>query len=46
MLGPSPEASLAAPYLSMMRREALADQVNSAMLCEPFIYTAYMCTAY
>ncbi|KAG8734188.1 hypothetical protein FRC11_009844 [Ceratobasidium sp. 423] len=32
MLGPSPEASLAAPYLSMNRREAVADQVNSAML--------------
>lgn len=32
MLGPSPETSLAAPYLSMSRREALADQVNSAML--------------
>ncbi|CAE6517004.1 unnamed protein product [Rhizoctonia solani] len=32
MLGPSPESSLAAPYLSMGRREAVADQVNSAML--------------
>ncbi|CAE6508593.1 unnamed protein product [Rhizoctonia solani] len=32
MLGPSPESSLAAPYLSMSRREAVADQVNSAML--------------
>ncbi|CAE7106658.1 unnamed protein product [Rhizoctonia solani] len=32
MLGPSPESSLAAPYLSMNRREAVADQVNSAML--------------
>ncbi|QRV99970.1 hypothetical protein RhiJN_27989 [Ceratobasidium sp. AG-Ba] len=32
MIGPSPENSLAAPYLSMARREALADQVNSSML--------------
>ncbi|CAE6414097.1 unnamed protein product [Rhizoctonia solani] len=32
MLGSSPESSLAAPYLSMSRREAVADQVNSAML--------------
>ncbi|KAF8758594.1 hypothetical protein RHS01_02584 [Rhizoctonia solani] len=27
MLGPSPESSLAAPYLSMSRREAVADQI-------------------
>ncbi|KAF8609965.1 hypothetical protein BDV93DRAFT_3597 [Ceratobasidium sp. AG-I] len=32
MLSSTPEATLAAPYLSMKRREALADQVNSAML--------------
>ncbi|KAG8694038.1 hypothetical protein FRC09_010096 [Ceratobasidium sp. 395] len=32
MIGPCPEQSLAAPYLSMKRREALADQVNSSML--------------
>ncbi|KAG8748290.1 hypothetical protein FRC10_007680 [Ceratobasidium sp. 414] len=32
MIGPVPEESLAAPYLSMARREALADQVNSSML--------------
>ncbi|KAG9102746.1 hypothetical protein FRC06_001278, partial [Ceratobasidium sp. 370] len=32
MIGPFPEESPAAPYLSMARREALADQVNSSML--------------
>lgn len=34
MLSATPEASRSAPYLSMMRREAIADQVNNAMLCE------------
>jgi hypothetical protein len=36
MIGPSPEDSLAAPYLSMTRREDLADQINSSMLRQCF----------